>query len=90
MRLRAGLRYGLSLLIVTVPCSYLLWQWQHLDEPVLEGLSYKSIDAQLSSNNNPVFWTYAIWILVVFGAMSYAVKLVDWLLARLFPNHPSH
>jgi len=34
-------------------------------------------------------WTYALWVLAVFVAMTVATRLVDRVLARVFPEPPA-
>lgn len=85
MGIRQNLRVALATVLVIVPGSYVLWQWRHVDEPFLEDLSYEGVDETLSSANDPAFWTYALWVLGVFAVFTLAVKLVDWLLEKVFP-----
>lgn len=85
---RQLLRSTLATLLVVIPASYLLFEWSHVREPIAEGLSYESVNEQLSSGKDPAFWTYAIWVLGVFAVLTIAVKLVDWLLLKVFPNRP--
>ena len=85
---RQLLRLCVSTLIVVVPASYVLWQWAYDLEPALSGLSYASVDKQLSSAEHPVFWTYSIWLLCVFVVLTLLTRLVDWLLLTIYPNQP--
>ncbi len=89
MGMRRNLRSALATVLVVVLGAYVLWQWRHVDEPFLEGLSYEGVDETLSSADEPAFWTYALWVLGVFVALTFAAKLVDCLLAKVFPDRPA-
>lgn len=82
------LRFSLATLLVVIPAAYLLFEWRYVREPVLEGLSYESVDKQLSSSDDPAFWTYAIWVVALFVVLTLGVRFVDWLLLKVFPNVP--
>lgn len=85
MNLRRILRLALAMLLVAVPSAYLLWQWAYLREPVLPGLSYASFNEKLTDAWEPPFWTYAIWVFLVFVVMSALTRVLDRLLGRVFP-----
>lgn len=85
---RQLLRSVLATLLVVVPASYLLYEWSHASDPIASGLSYKAVNEQLASKDEPAFWTYAIWVLAVYLVLTTLVKLVDWLLLKVFPNQP--
>ncbi|MCA8978546.1 MAG: hypothetical protein H6831_01375 [Planctomycetes bacterium] len=85
---RKLLRFCLASLLVVIPASYLLYEWSHASDPIAKGLSYESVNDQLTSGKDPAYWTYAIWVLCIFAVLTVAVKLVDWLLLKAFPNRP--
>lgn len=82
------LRYALAVLLVVIPASYVLFEGRYAHDPIAEGLSYQSVNEQLSSTKDPAFWTFAIWVVAVFIVLTLGVKLVDWLLLKVFPNVP--
>ena len=85
---RQLLRFSLASLLVVIPASYLLFEWSYGGGSIAKGLSYKAVNEKLSSGEDPAFWTYAIWLIGVFAVLTIAVKLVDWMLLKVFPNRP--
>ena len=88
MEPRSLLRLSLATLITVIPGSYIIWQWREKPEPVLSGLSYESVDQTLSGDGDPAFWTYAIWVLGIFVALTLVTRFVDWLLLTVMPKNP--
>lgn len=86
MSIQRLLRHVLATVLVAFPCAYLLWQWAFLREPVLPGLSYSAFNDRLASPDQRPFWTYAIWVFLVFAVMLVLRSIVDWVLGRVFPD----
>lgn len=88
MRIRNLVRHGLAMVLVAFPSAYVIWQWSNVTNPVLPSMSYASVNETLAGDRTPAFWTYAIWVLVLFAVMSVLTHLVNALLRRVFPDAP--
>jgi hypothetical protein len=76
----------LGILLVSVPLSYVLWQWRYSEHKELAGLSYEAFNERISGSNPPDFWTYALYVTLLVLIVVALVGLVAGVLRVIFPN----
>jgi ABC-type phosphate transport system permease subunit len=81
-------RWLIAIVLVSIPLSYLLWQWRYAEHKELSGLSFESFNEWVSSADAPQFWPYAIWILIVTTGVVCAISLIVLGLKAVFPTPP--
>jgi len=84
--IRKALRWAISALLVTLPVTYLFWQWRHEEHQVLEGLSYEAFNARIAKDSPAAFWTYFVYVLAAITIVNVATAALAWVLGRVFPD----
>ncbi|MHC5025739.1 MAG: hypothetical protein ACYTGR_03135 [Planctomycetota bacterium] len=84
--LRFLVRWFVSIVLVSLPTSYLFWQWRFNEQKVLKGYSYDSFNEMISKQEDPALWTYAIYTVAVITALVTLVGIVASIAGRLFPG----
>jgi hypothetical protein len=79
-------RWFLAIVLVSLPLSYLLWQWRYADHKELSNLSFDAFNERVSNADAPVFWAYAIYLLALTTVVVCAVALIAAGLGRVFPS----
>lgn len=83
---RKLLRWAIAALLVTIPATYLLWQWRFEEHKVLGRLSYEAFHERVASNSAESYWTYFLYALGVIGSVNALTALVAWGIGRVFPD----
>lgn len=79
-------RWFLGIVLVSIPLSYLLWQWRYSEHKELAGLSYEAFNERVSGSNPPDFWTYALYVTILLLIVVALVGLLAGVLKAIFPS----
>lgn len=87
--LRFCLRWIVATLIVGIPSAYVFWEWRFDPNPVLPALSYEAVNASFGTDQQPAFWTYALWAITALLVINVSTLLVAWVLGKFYPEQRS-
>ena len=63
---RLVVRWILSMVLVSLPISYLLWNWNTDGDALFRHLSYDGFRAEYLGDAAASYRTFALWVLLVF------------------------
>jgi len=84
--LRIVVRWILSTVLVSIPAGYLLWHWTFENGQTLHFLSYESFRGQVLGEDQPLMWTYVLYVVLAVACLNLASLVVACLLGLVIPN----
>ena len=84
--IRRTLRWAISTVLVTLPASYIFWQWRYEEHQVLGGLSYEAFNERFVEGPAGAFWTYFLYALAAILCINAATAVLAAGIGRVFPD----
>ena len=84
--IRRTLRWSISTVLVTLPVSYIFWQWRYEDHKILGELSYEAFNERFVDAPPGAFWTYFLYVLAAILCINLAIAVLAAGIERVFPD----
>ena len=84
--IRRTLRWSISTVLVTLPASYIFWQWRYEEHQVLGELSYEAFHKRIVEAPAGAFWTYFLYALTAILCINVAIIVLAAGIGRVFPD----
>lgn len=78
-------RWLIAIVLVSIPVSYIFWQWRYSEHKELQGLSPEAFTTEIAEGAPPAYWPYAVYLMIVTAVVVTAVALIAGGLRVVFP-----